>query len=60
MAEYRLQLPLTQDTVQTLRAGDTVYLTGPLLTGRDAAHKRLIALLDEGKPLPVDVRGQAI
>ncbi len=60
MAEYHLQLPLTQDTVHMLRAGDTVYLTGPLLTGRDAAHKRLIALLDEGKPLPVDVKGQAI
>ena len=60
MAEYHLQLPLGQDTIQMLRAGDTVYLTGPLLTGRDAAHKRLIALLDAGKPLPVDVKGQAI
>ena len=60
MAEYHIQLPLTQETVRMLRAGDTVYLTGPLLTGRDAAHKRLIALLDEGKPLPVDLKGQAI
>ena len=60
MAEYHLQLPLTQDTVHMLRTGDTVYLTGPLLTGRDAAHKRLIALMDEGKPLPVDLRGQTI
>ncbi len=60
MAEYHLTLPLDQEIVQKLRAGDTVYLTGPLLTGRDAAHKRLIALLDAGKPLPVDVRGQAI
>ncbi len=60
MAEYHLHLPLDQDMVQMLRAGDTVYLTGDMLTGRDAAHKRLIALLDEGKPLPVDVRGQAI
>ena len=57
MAEYHLSLPLDQETVQMLRAGDTVYLTGPLLTGRDAAHKRLIALLDAGKPLPVDVKG---
>ena len=58
MAERHLSLPLSKEDVQSLRAGDTVYLTGPMLTGRDAAHKRLIQLLDEGKPLPVDIRGQ--
>ncbi len=60
MAEYRLTLPLSDADVQMLRAGDTVLLSGEMLTGRDAAHKRLIALLDEGKELPVDVRGQTI
>ena len=60
MREYHLHLPLSKEDVQQLRAGDMVYLTGPMLTGRDAAHKRLIQLLDEGKPLPVDVAGQAI
>ena len=60
MREYHLHLPLSKEDVQQLRAGDMVYLTGPMLTGRDAAHKRLIQLLDEGKELPVDVRGQAI
>ena len=60
MAEYRLRLPLSDEDVCKLRAGDTVYLTGEMLTGRDAAHKRLIRLIEEGKPLPVDVRGQAI
>ena len=60
MSEYHLALPLTHEDVQMLRAGDIVYLTGSMLTGRDAAHKRLIQLLDEGKELPVDVRGQAI
>ena len=60
MSEYHLSLPLSPEAVKSLRAGDTVYLTGPMLTGRDAAHKRLIQLLDEGKPLPVDVQGQAI
>ena len=60
MNEYHLRLPLSADDVRMLRAGDTVYLTGPMLTGRDAAHKRLIQLLNEGKPLPVDVKGQAI
>ena len=60
MSEYHLQLPLSSEDVQSLHAGDVVYLTGPMLTGRDAAHKRLIRLLDEGKELPVDLRGQAI
>lgn len=60
MAEYALQLPLTAEDVKMLRIGDRVLLTGEMLTGRDAAHKRLIALLDEGKELPVDVQGQTI
>lgn len=60
MREYHLTLPLSAQDVQALRAGDTVYLTGPMLTGRDAAHKRLIQCLEEGRPLPVDVRGQTI
>ncbi len=60
MAEYALQLPLTVEDVKMLRIGDRVLLTGEMLTGRDAAHKRLIALLDEGKELPVDVQGQTI
>ena len=60
MAEYRLTLPLTDEDVSMLRAGDRVLLTGEMLTGRDAAHKRLVALLDEGKELPVDIRGQTI
>ncbi|MBR3017446.1 MAG: Fe-S-containing hydro-lyase [Clostridia bacterium] len=60
MSEYHLTLPLADNDVRMLRAGDIVYLTGPMLTGRDAAHKRLIQLLDEGKELPVDVWGQAI
>ena len=60
MSEYHLSLPLSAQDVDMLRAGDIVYLTGLMLTGRDAAHKRLVQLLEEGKPLPVDVRGQAI
>ena len=60
MREFHLSLPLKKEDVLALRAGDLVYLTGPMLTGRDAAHKRLIQLLDAGKPLPVDVRGQTI
>lgn len=56
----RLNLPLSREDALSLRAGDTVLLTGRLFTGRDAAHKRLIALLDEGKDLPVDLSGETI
>ena len=60
MAEYSLRLPLSEADARMLRAGDTVLLSGDMYTGRDAAHKRLIALLDEGKPLPMDLQGQVI
>ena len=52
--------PLIGEEIAGLRAGDSVLLSGTIYTGRDAAHKRLCALLDEGKPLPFDVRGQVI
>lgn len=46
--------------IQTLRAGDTLSLSGTIYTARDAAHKRLVALLDEGKPLPFPIQGATI
>ena len=58
--EIRLTTPLSDADVTPLRAGDRVRLFGTLFTARDAAHKRLIELLDSGKPLPIDVRGQII
>jgi fumarate hydratase subunit beta len=56
----RSTTPLADDDVVPLRAGDRVRLFGSLLTGRDAAHKRLCELLDAGQPLPIDLRGQII
>ena len=52
--------PLNADIVDGLKAGDQVLLSGVVYTGRDAAHKRLCALLDEGKELPVELRDQVI
>ncbi|MEA2062477.1 MAG: fumarate hydratase C-terminal domain-containing protein, partial [Gemmatimonadota bacterium] len=52
--------PLSDKMVLGLRAGDRVSLNGVLYTARDAAHKRLVALLEEGKELPFDIRGQII
>ncbi len=61
MAEaMRLSLPLKREEVKRLRAGDRVLLSGKMLTGRDAAHKRLYDLAMEGKELPVDIQDQCI
>lgn len=56
----RLTAPLTQSDALSLKAGDQILLSGIIYTGRDAAHKRLIQLLDEHKPLPFDVKDQII
>lgn len=56
----RITLPLSDGDIRELKAGDSVLLTGTLITGRDAAHKRLYELLEKGEPLPVDVRGEII
>ncbi len=58
--DIKIQLPLTADVVAGLKAGDTVLLSGDLFTARDAAHKRLVQLIDEGKALPFDPKGQLI
>jgi fumarate hydratase subunit beta len=56
----RITTPLTPETIESLRAGDQVLITGQVYAARDAAHARLVALLDEGKELPFDIRGQVI
>ncbi|SKA90322.1 fumarate hydratase subunit beta [Caloramator quimbayensis] len=56
----KITTPLTDDAVKELKAGDSVLLTGYIYTARDAAHKRLVELLKEGKNLPFDINGQVI
>ena len=55
-----IQAPLLREEIASLRAGDSVLLTGTIYTGRDAAHKRLCAMVDRGEPLPFDVTSQVI
>ncbi len=55
-----IQLPLTDETVESLHAGMAVRLSGTCYTARDAAHKRLIGLLDRSEPLPIPLQGQTI
>jgi fumarate hydratase subunit beta len=52
--------PLSNDTVDQLSAGDRVLISGTIYTARDAAHKRLVDLIRENRPLPVDLAGQII
>ena len=56
----RVTLPLTDETLKELKAGDNVLLNGVIYVGRDAAHKRMVEALDQGKPLPFDIKGQTI
>jgi len=54
----KLTTPLKDSDIENLKAGDTVLITGTIYTARDAAHARLVKLLDEGKELPFDPKGQ--
>ena len=56
----RITTPLSDETVESLIAGDRVFITGEVYTARDAAHKRLVELLDKGEKLPFDPHGQVI
>lgn len=60
MAEYKLTAPLSDEDAKMLRAGDIVLLSGTIYTARDAAHKKLVELLDAGQPLPMDIKGAVI
>ena len=57
---YSIKTPLTMETVKKLKAGDIVKISGVVYTARDAAHKKMITLLNEGKSLPFDVENQVI
>ncbi len=56
----KVTLPLTDETLKELKSGDNVLLTGVMYVARDAAHKRMVEALDQGKPLPFDIKGQTI
>lgn len=60
VAEYRLRTPLSEEGVRALNVGDILYLSGLVVSARDAAHKRALELLEKGEKLPVDLRGLAL
>lgn len=56
----KITTPLTIDKVKDLKCGDSVLLTGTIYTARDAAHKRLIEILDKGGELPINIENKII
>ena len=58
--EYRLTEPFTKEKVKDLRAGDKVLVTGTIYTARDAAHKRIIEMLDRGEEPPFEIEDSII
>jgi fumarate hydratase subunit beta len=55
-----IRTPLTDADIESLKAGDRVKITGVIYTARDAAHGRLMPLMEKGEPLPIDLKGSII
>ena len=58
--ERNITLPITRETARTIRSGESCLLTGVIYTARDAAHKRLVELVEKGEPLPFDIKDATI
>jgi len=60
MAAKKITTPLTDDVVRDLKAGDAVRITGVVYQARDAAHKKLVALIEAGEELPFELEGAVV
>jgi len=60
MKEYTINTSSLKEYCSHLKAGDKIYLSGTVYTARDAAHKRIFELLDEGKSLPFPIENSVI
>lgn len=58
--EKRITAPLTKDVIGTLKAGDSVLLSGTIYTARDAAHERMTRNFKNGEPFPIELSNQVI
>lgn len=57
---HRLRTPISEEEISRLSVGDTVYISGVVVSARDAAHRRMVELLERGERPPVDLRGGVI
>ena len=55
-----IQVPLSEEDINTLKAGDYVYLSGIIYTARDAAHKRMYESMHKGEVLPIELNGNVL
>jgi fumarate hydratase subunit beta len=60
MTVKKISAPLTDEVVENLHAGDQVLISGVIYQARDAAHKRIVALIEKGEELPFDLNGAII
>ena len=60
MQNVKITTPFTREAARKLRAGDSCLISGVIYTARDAAHKRLCDLVEEGKSLPLDIKDSII
>lgn len=60
MATYNLRTPISDEDIDKLRVGDTIYVSGVLVSARDSAHVRMVEYLRKGEKLPVDLKGGVI
>jgi len=60
MAEYRLKTPISEEDIRKLHVGDTIYISGTMVTARDSAHKRALEFFRRGEPLPVNLEGGVV
>ncbi|MDD6483363.1 MAG: Fe-S-containing hydro-lyase [Clostridiales bacterium] len=58
--ERKITAPISKEVIRTLKAGDSVLLSGVIYTARDAAHERMTRLFKEGEPFPIDLGEQVI
>jgi fumarate hydratase subunit beta len=56
----KIILPLTEETIADLKAGDNLLLFGVLYVARDAAHKKMVETLKRGETLPFEIKGQTV
>lgn len=56
----KINTPLTKDKLKSLKAGDLVYITGKIYTARDAAHKKLVEMINNNQQLPIPIKDSII
>jgi fumarate hydratase subunit beta len=60
MAVFKLKTPISEEEIRKLKVNDVLYVTGTIVTARDAAHKRALEYFKKGRSLPIDLEGLAV